>query len=135
MGSNSTHKVEVFRVEHLQKHPNGDFLNILRVFDNYQAVVRISDFKVGDLACYVPPDNILPDKPEYAFLKGRLRIKATRFRGIMSQGLVLPAPKGAKEGDDVAEALGISHYVPKTNTGHVGGGKGVVQGYKERNPP
>lgn len=108
--ANSTHKVEVFRVEYLEKHPNADTLSIMKVF-NYQAVVRTSDFNVGDLACYIPPDNVLPDKPEYSFLKSR-HIKAAKLRGVMSQGLVLKAPAGAQEGDDVAELLGIVHYVP-----------------------
>jgi RNA ligase (TIGR02306 family) len=132
--ANSTHKVEVFRVEHLEKHPNADTLNIMRVFDNYQAVVRIADYKVGDLACYVPPDNILPDKPEYAFLKGRLRIKATKLRGAVSQGLVLPAPAGSIEGDDVAEMLGITHYVPKVGSSH-GSGGGGFSGAVDVDPP
>src|ERR1044071_2498789 len=115
--ANSTHKVEVFRVKEMQKHPNADLLSIMPVF-NYQAVVRTSDFHVGDLACYIPPDNVLPDKPEYEFLKGRRHIKASKLRGIMSQGLVLSAPVGAQEGDDVAELMGIVHYVPDIkNTG------------------
>lgn len=111
--SNSTHLAEVFRVTKLSKHPNADKLEIMQVFDNYQALVRIGDFKIGDLACYVCPDSILPDKPEYAFLAGHLRIKAQKLRGVMSQGLVLKAPEGSKEGDDVAELLGVIHYVPK----------------------
>src|SRR5271166_5411687 len=115
--ANSTHKVEVFRVEHMEKHPNADTLSIMKVF-NYQAVVRTSDFNVGDLACYIPPDNVLPDEPQYAFLSGHRHIKAAKLRGIMSQGLVLKAPEGAQPGDDVAELLGIVHYVPTPqNTG------------------
>ena len=94
----------------------------MKVFDNYQAIVRISDYKVGDLACYVPPDNVLPDKPEYAFLKGKLRIKSTKLRGMVSQGLVLPAPEGAGEGDDVAEQIGITHYIPRMIGARSGGG-------------
>jgi RNA ligase (TIGR02306 family) len=113
--ANSTHKVEVFRVPELEKHPNADTLSVMKVF-GYQAIVRTTDFQVGDLACYIPPDNILPDKPEYAFLKGHRHIKAAKLRGIMSQGLVLAAPAGAQEGDDVAELLGITHYVPEIKT-------------------
>jgi RNA ligase (TIGR02306 family) len=126
--ANSTHKVEVFRVEHLEKHPNADSLSILRVFDNYQAVVRTDSLKLGDLACYVPPDNVLPDKEEYQFLKGKLRIKTTKLRGIVSQGLVLACPPGFKVGDDVAEHLGITHYVPVPGSGSKGKGGGGNQG-------
>lgn len=109
---NSTHKVEVFRVGPLQKHPNADTLSIITVFDAYQAVIRTDDFKPGDLACYIPPDNIVPDLPQYEFLKGHRHIKAAKLRGIMSQGLVLAAPAGSAEGDDVAAQLGVIHYVP-----------------------
>jgi RNA ligase (TIGR02306 family) len=110
--SNSTHRCEVFRVEHLEKHPDADTLSLLRVFDAYQAVIRTSDFKLGDLAVYIPPDNVLPDEPQYAFLNGSLRIKACKLRGQISQGLVLPAPAGAQVGEDLAEQMKIVHYVP-----------------------
>lgn len=124
--SNSTHRVEVFRVQNLDKHPNADRLEIMCVFDSYQAVVKAGDFHPGDLACYVPLDNVLPDAPEYAFLKGRLRIKAAKLRGIVSQGLVLPAPDGAAVGEDVAARLGITHYEPPEQ---------CSQGDREPDPP
>ena len=133
--ANSTHRVEVFRVEYLEKHPNADKLSIMRIFDAYQAVVRIEDYKIGDLACYVPPDNILPDKPEYSWLKGHFRIKATKLRGIVSQGLVLPCPSGYNVGDDVAEFLGITHYVPQPGSGSHGPGGGGSQGQVIADPP
>jgi RNA ligase (TIGR02306 family) len=135
MSTNSTHRVEVFRVQHLEKHPNADTLSIMRVFDAYQAVVRTSEYNVGDLACYVPPDNVLPDKPEYAWLKGHLRIKATKLRGIVSQGLVLGVPRGAKEGDDLAEVLGVTHYVPAPGSKSYGAGGGGNQGNSIADPP
>lgn len=110
--SNSTHKVEVFRINSLEKHPNADSLSIVK-FYGYDCIVRTSEFNVGDLACYVPPDNILPEKPEYEFLRSKkFRVKAMKLRGVQSQGLVLKAPEGSKEGDDVAALLGITHYVP-----------------------
>jgi RNA ligase (TIGR02306 family) len=118
--SNSTHRCEVFRVGPLEKHPDADTLSLIRIFDAYQAVVRTSDFKEGDLAVYIPPDNVLPDKPEYAFLNGNLRIKACKLRGQISQGLVLAAPAGAQVGDDLAEAMGIVHYVPDLPMGGAG---------------
>jgi RNA ligase (TIGR02306 family) len=40
------------------------------------------------------------------------RIKAIKLRGVLSIGLLVPAPDGAAEGDDVAEPLGITHYKP-----------------------
>jgi len=110
--SNSTHKVEVFRISEIEKHPNADSLSIVK-FYGYECIVRSSEFKVGDLACYVPPDNILPELPEYEFLRSKkFRVKAMKLRGVTSQGLVLKAPTGSSVGDDVAEILGVTHYVP-----------------------
>ena len=110
--SNSTHRVEVFTIK-LETHPTADRLDVVRIY-GYTACVRKGDFKDGDLAAYVPPDSVMPDRPEYAFLQGRFRIKVKKLRGIISMGLVLPAPAGAKVGEDVAEQLGVVHYVPPT---------------------
>ena len=133
--TNSTHRVEVFRVGQIDKHPNADKLEVMHVFDAYQAIVRKGDYKVGDLACYIPPDNILPDKPEYAFLKGHFRIRVTKLRGIVSQGLVLPAPIGSNVGDDVSAQLGVTHYVPQFNSRSHGAGGGGNQGEMVADPP
>jgi RNA ligase (TIGR02306 family) len=107
----STHRVEVVRLSSYDKHPNADRMKIARVF-GYVCCVGIDQFKDGDLAAYIPPDSIVPDRPEYAFLKGHFRIKVRKLRGVISQGLLIPAPPGSAEGDDVAEALGITHYDP-----------------------
>jgi len=97
----------------LEKHPNADSLSLVRVFDAYVCCVRTDDWKDKALGVFVPPDSIVPDTEDYAFLAGHRRIKAHKFRGIMSQGLLVSAPEGSKEGDDVAERLGIEHYEPE----------------------
>jgi RNA ligase (TIGR02306 family) len=62
-------------------------------------------------------------QPAFSFLgAGHGRIKTRRFRGVWSQGLLLPVsdfsyvvPGGIpnwREGDDVMEALGITRYEP-----------------------
>lgn len=109
--SQSTHKVEVVRIVQIEKHPNADKMGIVRIW-GFVCCVQLGQFKEGDLAAFVFPDSVLPDRPEYAFLDGHLRIKVRKLRGIISQGLLLPAPEGAREGDDVAQVLGITHYDP-----------------------
>src|SRR3990172_141849 len=109
----SRNKVEVVRLGPIVKHENADTLGIVKIW-GYTAITRLGDFKEGDLAVYVEPDYVLPDKPEYEWLKGHLRIRAKRLRGVWSQGLLLKAPPGSKEGDDVMALLGIERYVPKT---------------------
>lgn len=107
----STHRVEVIRINEIEKHPNADSLGIVRVF-GYCCCVRLSDFKVGDLAAYIPPDSVVPNTPEFAFLGGHNRIRVKRLRGLFSQGLLVHAPPGSEPFDDVAEKLGIVRYEP-----------------------
>jgi RNA ligase (TIGR02306 family) len=109
--ANSTHRVEIVPIQ-LEKHPNADTLSIVRIFDHYTAVVRTDDWKDKTIGAYIPPDSIVPDTPEYSFLKGSTRIRAKKLRGIQSQGLLMPAPEGAQIGEDVAELMGIKHYEP-----------------------
>jgi RNA ligase (TIGR02306 family) len=107
----SDHTIEVVPVK-LEVHSNAESLSIIRV-GGWQVIVRTSDWKDGDLGAYIPPDNLVPDLPEYAFLKGHLRIKVKKLRGEWSQGLLVKAPEGSKVGDNVAEQLGILHYEPQ----------------------
>lgn len=107
----STHKVEVVKLGPLQKHPNADKLEIARIF-GYTVCTGVGNFKEGDLAAYIPPDSIVPNTPEFAFLDGKFHIKVKKLRGIISQGFLIPAPPGSKEGDDVAALVGVTHYNP-----------------------
>jgi RNA ligase (TIGR02306 family) len=145
-----THKVEIVPVV-LEPHPDPETtsLSVVKVY-NFTVVVRTSDWLGVDKAAYVQPDSVLPDKPEYRFLKEtgnlkkerealnafvlagvspedykerlaaieakidantkRLRITVQKLRGVLSMGMLLPAPEGSQIGDDVADLLGIGHY-------------------------
>lgn len=112
----STHKVDVICIKELEVHPNADRLKIVRPF-GFQVCVGLDEFKVGDLAAYIPPDSLIDTRrEEFSFLKreGRdlERIKVKRLRGFYSQGLLIKAPDGLVEGDDAAEILEVSHYEP-----------------------
>jgi RNA ligase (TIGR02306 family) len=107
----STHKVEVIRIDHVEPHPNAERLEVVHIW-GYTACVAKGQFKPGDLAAYIPPDSIVPETPDFAFLGDHRRIKVKRLRGIYSQGLLMPAPPGAQVGDDVACLLGVTHYEP-----------------------
>lgn len=84
----------------------------------WQLVVKKGDFQVGDLCVYMEVDSVLPDKPEYEFLKPRgMRIKTIRLRGQISQGICFPVsilPEDVKiaEGMDCTEFLGVTKYEP-----------------------
>lgn len=108
----STHRVEVVPVK-LEPHPNADSLSLVRVFAGYVCCVRTIDWQDGQLAAYVPPDSVVDsNRPEFAFCAGHERIKVKKLRGIVSMGLLIPAPEGSQIGDDVAEQLGVVHYEP-----------------------
>jgi hypothetical protein len=99
---NEHHAVNIIRINTIGVHPNADKLEIIPV-EGYQAVVAKGQFKIGDLAYYIPPDSIVPDRPEYAFLWGnatfetgvpvsKRRITAKKLRGEWSEGLLMPWP-------------------------------------------
>jgi RNA ligase (TIGR02306 family) len=121
----STHEVRVVRINEIEKHPNADRLGLVRI-DGFVAIIGLEDFKVGDLAAYIEPDYVVPDAQQYEFLKGNLRIKSRRFRGVWSQGLLTKAPAGAREGDNVMEQMGIVRYEPPIRGEHRGGPGGKL---------
>lgn len=84
----------------------------------WQLVVKKGEFKVGDLVVYCEIDSLMPDVPEFEFLKPRgMRIKTVRLRGQISQGIcfplsILPNHAPIIEDSDVTEFLGIVKYEP-----------------------
>ena len=78
-------------------------------------VIVQKEFKVGDKVVFVEIDSVLPEKPEFEFLRSRkFRIKTLRMAGVISQGIVFPMdilPSGEYQiGEDVTEILGITQY-------------------------
>lgn len=107
--------VEVVRLGPIEKHPNADALQITNVHGGYPCISQLGAFTEGELAVYVPVNALVDTtRPEFAFLAGRPveRIRAKKLRGIFSMGLLVPAPEGSKEGDNVAEALGVTKWEP-----------------------
>ena len=93
----------------------------------WECVVKKGEFKVGEKIIYVEVDSVMPEKPEYEFLRDRkFRVRTIKLRGQVSQGLVLPINtlnsvidsgiqfKGEDcfdTGQDVTELLGITKYL------------------------
>lgn len=98
--------------------PNADMIEVA-VVDGWECVVKKSEgFKVGDKIVYIEIDSIVPDRPEFEFLRERnFRVRTIKLRKQISQGLVLPInvlPAGMyKVGDDVTEILGVKKYDPQ----------------------
>jgi len=84
----------------------------------WELVVKKGEFAVGDKVVYCEVDSILPEKPEFEFLRERrYRIRTIKLRGQISQGIAFPLsvlPKGKyAEGDDVTEVLGVKKHDPQ----------------------
>ena len=73
-----THKVEIVPVE-LEPHPDPETtsLSIVRIY-NFTVVVRTEDWQGVTKAAYVQPDSVMPDKPEYRFLKESSSLRKER---------------------------------------------------------
>lgn len=105
------------RVLSLEPIINADSIEKATVL-GWQLVVKKDEFKVGDLCVYVEIDSILPEKPEFEFLRERkFRVKTIKLRGQISQGIcfplsILPVNTKISEGLDVTEILGIKKWEP-----------------------
>src|SRR4030043_196045 len=98
----------------------------------WQVVIEKDKFKVDDLVVYCEVDSILPERPEFEFLKDRnYRIKTVKLRGQISQGICFSTSiletDNFSLGEDVTERLGIKKYEPKIPA--------VLGGYAKGNFP
>lgn len=90
----------------------------------WQCVVNKGQFQPMDIAVYFEIDSFLPVRDVFEFMRSSsykktdimgegFRLRTMRFRGQISQGLLLPVsqfpeiPKNADVGDDVTELLGV----------------------------
>ena len=101
----------------------------------WQLVVKKDEFQVGDLCVYSEIDCLMPDRPEFEFLKPRgMRIRTIRLRGQISQGLcsplsILPENTPITEGGDVTDILGITKYEPPIPANLAGLAKGFFPSF------
>lgn len=103
----------------LDIQPISDALNIeICTIKGWKCVVEKNKFKIGEKVIYFEIDSLLPEKPEFEFMRERkFRVKTAKFRGQISQGLVMPLsilPKGEWiEGQDLTMALGVKKFDPQ----------------------
>ena len=105
------------RISSVRSIPNSDNLELARIL-GWHVVVQKGEFNVGDLCVYCEIDSLLPERPEFEFLrKVGFRIRTIRLRGAISQGIcfplsILPLGIEVKEEMDVTEVLGVVKYEP-----------------------
>ena len=93
----------------------------------WQCVVNKDQFKPMDLAVYFEVDSFLPIRPEFEFMRSSsyrrtdimgegFRLRTMRFRGQISQGLLLPIeqfpeiPVDVELGRDVSDILDVKKW-------------------------
>lgn len=130
--------------------PNADAIERLKVL-GWWVVAKKGEFRVGDCVVYCEIDSLLPERPEFEFLRSSsfkqairdgenvlqragFRIKTAKLRGQVSQGIcfplsILPPETRCETGDDVSEALEIIKYEPPVPVGMGGRVKGAFPGF------
>lgn len=123
----------------VQPIEGADKIEVVSVL-GWKCVSKKGEFKKYDLCVYFEVDAFLPVKPEFEFLRdGCYRsndlngegflMKTRKFRGQVSQGLVLPISildrikphdgESWKSGDIVTEQLGVKKWEIATGSGRV----------------
>ena len=108
------------RIESISPIEGADSIEKAAVL-GWEVVVKKGDFTPGQLCVYCEVDSILPDRPEFEFLRDRkFRIRTIKLRGQVSQGICFPLSilkdyrlKNVMAGTDVTEFLGIKKYDPQ----------------------
>lgn len=113
---------QIVVIEKVEKHPDADALDVCTVLGDYPVITKRDDYKVGDIAGYIPIDSIVPDTEQFYFLcpkayekyedeQGVMQqrqlgpkfpvgsvpeknriIRAKKIRGVYSQGMLVPPP-------------------------------------------
>ncbi len=138
----ATFQTPLVRISAIEPHPNADRLELAKVL-GYTCVVRKGAFHSGQQVVYLPEGGVVPEwlcralnlwdeEKGTGRLAGKqgLRIKATRLRGTLSQGLLYSILEGSDgpclaleggkpwslastaSGEEIADALGVEKYVP-----------------------
>ncbi|MEZ6040309.1 MAG: RNA ligase (ATP) [Planctomycetaceae bacterium] len=137
-------------VSEVSSIPGADAIERLRIL-GWWIVAKKGEHSVGDRLVYCEIDSLLPEKPEFEFLRAScfkpaieeggqvlqragFRIKTMKLRGQVSQGIcfplsILPAETATDIGLDVTEALGIIKYEPPIPVGMGGRIKGVFPAF------
>ena len=88
---------------------------------------------VEDRVVVFTQDSILPELPEYEFMRTRgFRVRMSRFKGAKSECLILPWTGPEPVGTDVTEQLGVIKYTKELPVTMSGEAKGLFPGFLRR---
>lgn len=109
--------VFVTKINKIETHTNADNLEIIKIYNDQQLVVKKNEYSVGQNVIYFPQDSLLPiELLEKLNLVGRLggknknRVCPIRLRGELSIGIVCPADENFVDGKDYSEFFGVTKY-------------------------
>jgi RNA ligase (TIGR02306 family) len=111
-------------VKYVKPIPDADSIETVGVL-GWEVVTKKGEFQPNDLCVFFEIDSLLPEVPEFEFLrKGcwndnlkKYRLKSVKLRRQLSQGLALPTTvfpilAGLIAGADVTDLLGVEKYEP-----------------------
>jgi RNA ligase (TIGR02306 family) len=131
--------------------PDAEAIEKIRVL-GWWVVAKKGEHRPGDRVVYCEIDSLLPERPEFEFLRAGsfkpaqtdvagaevlpagFRIKTVKLRGQISQGICFPLsllPPGSPtdEGADVTDLLGVRKWEPPLPVGMGGKVKGGFPGF------
>ena len=77
-------------ITNIQPIPDAQKIEVATVL-GWECVIKKGEFKIGEKIIYVEVDSVLPDVPEFEFLRDRkFRIRTIKLLKQVSQGLLLP---------------------------------------------
>ena len=78
------------KIENISPIEGADFIERASI-RGWQIVIKKGDHKVGELIIYMEIDSLLPERPEFEFLRPRgFRIKTIKLKNQISQGIIFP---------------------------------------------
>lgn len=111
-------------IKYLKPIPEADAIETAGVL-GWECVVKKNEFKEGDKCVYFEIDSLLPETPEFEFLRKscwndvfkKHRLRTIKLRKQLSQGLALPLStfqefSNLDIGTDVTNILGVEKYEP-----------------------
>lgn len=107
----------VQRIDAIQPIDGRDRI-VLATVEGWHVIVT-TDFKVGDRVVFCEIDSVLPEKPEFEFLRPKkFHIKTMKMAGVVSQGICFPIDilpekyRCCDIGEDVTDIIGVKQYEP-----------------------
>ena len=125
-------------IKYVKPIPDADSIETVGVL-GWEVVSKRGEFKPNDLCVFFEIDSLLPELPEFEFLRKscwndnlkKHRLKTVKLRKQLSQGLALPLSvfpnlAGLTVGFDVTSLLGVEKYEPPIPAQIVGDARSFI---------